>query len=62
MESKAINNDITAIKEPDNKFTDNIRSMIDLLLQPVYKISEISKKISQIDKKNTKISLWNKCF
>ena len=31
-------------KEPDNKFTDNTRSMIDLLLQSVDKISEIDKK------------------
>ena len=51
MESKTINNNISAIKEPDNKFTDNIRSIIDLLLLSVYKMSEINKKIAQIDNK-----------
>ena len=35
MESKTANNDINAIKELNNKFTGNMRSMIDLLLQPV---------------------------
>ena len=38
------NKDINAIKELDNKFTGNMRSMIDLLLQSVYKISGINKK------------------
>ena len=51
MESTTINKDINAIKELDNKFTGNMRSMIDLLLQSVYKISEINKKIAQIDNK-----------
>ena len=50
MESKTINNNINAIKEIDNKFTDNMRSMIDLLLQSVNKISEIDQKISLIDR------------
>ena len=51
--NNGINNhkDIDAIKELDNKFTGNMRSMIDLLLQSVYKISEINKKIAQIDNK-----------
>ena len=40
-------------KEPDNKFTDNMRSMIDLLLKSVNKISNINKKIAQIDNKFT---------
>ena len=51
MESTTINEGINAIKELDNKFTGNMRSMIDLLLQSVYKISEINKKIAQIDNK-----------
>ena len=33
----------------DNKFIDNMRSMIDLLLQSVNKISGINKKISIVD-------------
>ena len=44
MESTTINKDINAIKELDNKFTDNMRSMIDSLLQSVNKISKINKK------------------
>ena len=51
MESKTINNDINAIKEPDNKSTDNMRSMIDLLLKSANKISGINKKTPQIDNK-----------
>ena len=46
MESKTVNNNINAIKEPDNKFTGNMKSMIDLLLKSVYKISGIDKKIA----------------
>ena len=38
-------------KEPDNEFTDNMRSLIASLLQSIDKISEIDKKIVQIDKK-----------
>ena len=38
-------------KEPDNKFTDNMRSLIASLLQSIKKISQIDKKIVQIDKK-----------
>ena len=49
MESKTTNNNINAIQELNNKFTGNMRSMIDLLLQPVYKISGINQKIAQID-------------
>ena len=33
-------------KEPENKFTDNMRSMISLLSQSIDKISEIVRKIS----------------
>ena len=51
MESKTINNDINPIKEVNNKFTDNMRSTIDSLLQSVYKISGINKKIAQVDNK-----------
>ena len=36
-------------KESDNKFTDNMRFMINSLLKSVNKISEINKKITQID-------------
>ena len=48
-----INKKISQIdnKEPDNKFTDNMRFMIDSLLQSVNKISKINKKIAQIDKR-----------
>ena len=46
MEPKTTNNDINAIKELNNKFIYNMRSMINLLLQPVNKISKINKKIS----------------
>ena len=35
MESKTINNNNNAIKELNNKFTGNMRSIIDLLLQSV---------------------------
>ena len=38
-------------KEPENKFTDNMRSMMTSLLLSIDKISEIDKKIAQIDKK-----------
>ena len=57
MESKTINNDINAIKEPDNKFADNMIFIIDLLLKSVNELSEIDKKISQIDNKKPD----NKC-
>ena len=43
MESKAMDNDINAIND---KFIDNMRSMINSLLQPVNKISKINKKNS----------------
>ena len=32
-------------KKPENKFTDTMRSMTDLLSQSIYKVSEISRKI-----------------
>ena len=51
MESTTINKDINVIKELDNKFTGNMRSMIYLLLQSINKISGINKKIAQIDNK-----------
>ena len=44
-------------KEPKNKFTDNIRSMVFSLTQWINKISEIDRKISQIDKKETENNL-----
>ena len=34
-------------KELKNKFTDNMRSMIDSLLQSISKVSEIDNKITQ---------------
>ena len=51
MEPKTTNNNINATKELDNKFTGNMRSMIDSLLHSVNKISEIDQKISLIDNK-----------
>ena len=47
MESKTTNNDINAIKEL------NMRSMIDLLLKSVNKISGTDQKIAQIDNKES---------
>ena len=38
-------------KEPENKFTDIMRSMIASLSQSIDKVSEIDKRISQTDKK-----------
>ena len=38
-------------KEPDNKFIDNMRSMMTSLSLSIDKVSEIENKISQIDKK-----------
>ena len=35
-------------KEPDNKFENSMKSMINLLLQSINKISEIDNKISYI--------------
>ena len=57
MESTTINKDINAIKELDNKFTNNMRSMIDSLLQSVNKISEINKKYHKLIIKNQIINL-----
>ena len=42
-------------KEPDNKFIDNMRSMMTWLSLSIDKISEINNKVSQIDKKEKKI-------
>ena len=41
----------SAKKEPENKFLDNMRSMMASLSQSINKISEIDREISQIDKK-----------
>ena len=38
-------------KEPDNKFIDTMRSMMDSLWQSFNKISQIDRKISQSSKK-----------
>ena len=38
-------------KEPDNKFIDTVRSMMDLLSQSIDKVLEIQRKIARIDKK-----------
>ena len=40
-------------KESDNKFTNNMRSMIDLLINSVNKTSEINQKIARIDNKES---------
>ena len=44
MESKSIHNGIKAIKDSDNEITDNMRFVIDSLLNSLNKISEIDKK------------------
>ena len=45
-------------KEPDNKFIDNMRSMMASLSLSIDKVSaEIDNKISQINKKEKKINL-----
>ena len=41
-------------KKPKNKFTDNMRSMTDLLSQSIDKVSEIDREILQIDEKESK--------
>ena len=38
-------------KEPENKFVDNMKSMMTSLTQSINKISQIDQKIAQIDKK-----------
>ena len=38
-------------KEPDNKFIDTVRSMMDLLSQSIDKVLENQRKIARIDKK-----------
>ena len=38
-------------KEQENKFVDNMRSMMASLSQSIDKVSEINNKISRIDKK-----------
>ena len=40
-------------KEPENKFIDNMRSMISSLSWSINKISKIHRKIAQIDEKET---------
>ena len=50
-------------KEPENKFTDSMRSMIASLSLSVNKVSEIDKKISKIDNKEPENkSIVNKIF
>ena len=44
-------------KEPDNKFIDNMRSMMTSLSLSIDKVSEIDNKISQLIKKKQKINL-----
>ena len=41
-------------KKPENKFIDNMRSMMASLSQSIVKLSEIDRKIKQIDKKRTR--------
>ena len=41
-------------KELENKFTDNMRSMLDSLSQSIDKVSWIDRNISKIDKKRTR--------
>ena len=50
-------NKISDKKEPDNKFIENMRSMMTSLSQSINKISQIDKKIMQIGKINQKINL-----
>ena len=40
-------------KEPDNTFTDSMRSMVSSLSQSLDKISKIDNDISKIDNKST---------
>ena len=50
-------------KEPENNFTDSMRSMIASLSQSIKKVSEIDKKISKIDNKEPENkSIVNKIF
>ena len=44
-------------KEPENKFIDNMRSMMASLSQSIDKVIEIDKKQRKLIKKNQKISL-----
>ena len=41
-------------KEPKNRFIDKMRSTLTLLSQSINKISQIDRKISQINKKEPK--------
>ena len=43
-------------KEPDNKFIDKIRSTMTSLSQSIDKVSDIDKKVSQIDKMRSMIA------
>ena len=47
-------------KEPDNKFIDTMRSMMDSLWQSINKISQIDRKISQSSKKSQSIDKVSK--
>ena len=44
-------------KEPENNFTDSMRSMIASLSQSIDKVSEIDKKYQKLITKNQKIVL-----
>ena len=44
-------------KEPENNFTDSMRSMIASLSQSINKVSEIDKKYQKLIAKNQKINL-----
>ena len=41
-------------KKPENKFTDNMRSMTNSLSQSIDKVSEIDREILQTDEKESK--------
>ena len=41
-------------KKPENKFVDNMRSMIVSLSQSIDKVTKVDQKIAQIDKKRSR--------
>ena len=45
-------------KEPDNKFIDTMRSMMDLLSQSIVKYERLIEKQHELIKKKQKINLW----
>ena len=45
---------LSEIREPKNKFIDNMRSMTDSLSLSIDKVSKIDRKISQIHEKESK--------